>query len=127
MIRSMRNKFDGAKVIVGVDRLDCIKGIPQKLLAFDRFLERHPEWVGKAILVQVAVPSRANLEVHRELKIEIQQLVGEINGKHGMSYHFPSSHNLHRSVAPTKIPVPLYWWWVDGVLVCVHAERAFGS
>ncbi len=82
-IRNLTQRFYGAKVIVGVDRLDCIKGIPQKLCAFDRFLETNPEWIGRAILVQVTVPSRANLDAHRALKIEIQQLVGEINGKYG--------------------------------------------
>ena len=122
MIRSMRDKFDGVKVIVGVDRLDCIKGIPQKLLAFDRFLERHLEWVGKAILVQVVVPSRDNLEVHRELKIEIQQLVGEINGKHGMSSDCPSSHKSYGLEAATKHTSNAVWLWVDGLWFCARAE-----
>ena len=90
MIRSIRDKFQGATVIVGVDRLDCIKGLPQKLCAFDRFLKRHPEWIGKAILVQVAIPSRANLEVHQELRVEVEKLVREINGKYGMPHRFPS-------------------------------------
>ena len=90
MICSMRDQFQGARVIVGVDRLDYIKGLPQKLYAFDRFLETHPEWIGKAILVQVAVPSRANLEAHQELRVEIHKLVGEINGKYGMYHLFPS-------------------------------------
>jgi len=83
MIRSMRSKFHGARVVVGVDRLDCIKGIPQKLHAFDKFLETYPEWVGKAILVQLAIPSRANLQVHQDLLAEVHRLVGQINGKYG--------------------------------------------
>ena len=83
LVRSMKVKFDGSKVIVGVDRLDCIKGLPQKLLAFENFLERNSSWVGKAILVQVVIPSRDSLECHKELKETIQQLVGRINGKFG--------------------------------------------
>ena len=83
MVHTMKTNFRGAKIIVGVDRLDYIKGIPQKLHAFDSFLERHPEWVGRAILVQVVVPSRANLDEHQKLKVDIHRLVGEINGKYG--------------------------------------------
>ena len=82
-IRSMKDKFRGVKVIVGVDRLDCIKGLPQKLLAFETFLERNPSWVGRATLVQVVVPSRDSLESHKDLKEIVQQLVGRINGKYG--------------------------------------------
>jgi trehalose-6-phosphate synthase len=89
-IRSMRDKFRGEKVIVGVDRLDCIKGLPQKLLAFERFLEKNPSWVGKATLVQVVVPSRDGLESHKDLKEMIQQLVGRINGKYGELSPLPS-------------------------------------
>lgn len=42
-----------SQVMLGVDRLDMIKGIPQKLLAFEKFLEEHPEWNDKVCLVQV--------------------------------------------------------------------------
>jgi trehalose-6-phosphate synthase len=89
-IRSMRDKFHGVKFIVGVDRLDCIKGLPQKLLAFERCLEKNPSWVGRATLVQVVVPSRDSLESHRDLKEIVQQLVGRINGKYGACLHPPS-------------------------------------
>jgi trehalose-6-phosphate synthase len=41
------------QVMLGVDRLDMIKGIPQKLLAFEKFLHEHPEWRDKVLLVQV--------------------------------------------------------------------------
>ena len=40
--------------MLGVDRLDLIKGIPQKLLAFEKFLQEHPEWRDKVLLVQVS-------------------------------------------------------------------------
>jgi len=49
------------QVMLGVDRLDMIKGIPQKLLAFEKFLEENPEWRGKVLLVQIAVPSRTDV------------------------------------------------------------------
>lgn len=50
-----------AQIMLGVDRLDMIKGIPQKLLAFEKFLEEHPEWRDKVLLVQIAVPTRGDV------------------------------------------------------------------
>ena len=47
--------------MLGVDRLDMIKGIPQKLLAFEKFLEEHPDWRDKVLLVQIAVPTRGDV------------------------------------------------------------------
>ncbi len=52
-IAQLRKDYGGRKVMLGVDRLDMIKGIPQKLLAFEKFLEEHPEWNDKVCLVQV--------------------------------------------------------------------------
>jgi trehalose-6-phosphate synthase len=80
----MKCGFRGTKVILGVDRLDCIKGIPQKLQAFDELLGQYPELIGNVILLQVAIPSRGDLKAHQDLKEEIQQLVGRINGRYGM-------------------------------------------
>lgn len=62
------------QVMLGVDRLDMIKGIPQKLLAFEKFLDEHPEWSDKVLLVQIAVPSRTEVPEYqvRHLLDEIQ-------------------------------------------------------
>ena len=49
------------QIMLGVDRLDMIKGIPQKLLAFEKFLEEHAEWRDKVLLVQIAVPTRGDV------------------------------------------------------------------
>lgn len=46
-IAKLRQKFEGVKVLIGVDRLDYIKGVPQKLHAFEMFLSQHPEWKEK--------------------------------------------------------------------------------
>jgi trehalose 6-phosphate synthase len=83
-ITTIENQFQGVKLIVGVDRLDYIKGIQQKLHSFDVFLSNHPEWVGKVILVQVAVPSRQDVEEYQILRAAVNELVGHINGKFGM-------------------------------------------
>ncbi|KAF4391389.1 hypothetical protein F8388_008000 [Cannabis sativa] len=49
------------KVMLGVDRLDMIKGIPQKILAFEKFLEENPSWRDKVVLLQIVVPTRADV------------------------------------------------------------------
>ncbi|MGA1824693.1 MAG: alpha,alpha-trehalose-phosphate synthase (UDP-forming) [bacterium] len=69
------------KIILGVDRLDYTKGIPWRLKAFKRALERFPELQRKITLVQIVVPSREDIPEYNSLKHEIDCLVGEINGR----------------------------------------------
>jgi trehalose 6-phosphate synthase len=83
IISKLENDFRGQKVIVGVDRLDYIKGIPQKLKAFDRFLTENPDWVGKVVLIQLAIPTRSDVDTYQRLREEVERLIGHINGKHG--------------------------------------------
>lgn len=96
-MKSLQNKFDGTKIIVGVDRLDYIKGIPQKFHAFEIFLTEHPEWIGKVVLVQVAVPSRQDVEEYQNLRAVVNELVGRINGRFG-TVEFTPIHFLHKSI-----------------------------
>jgi trehalose 6-phosphate synthase len=84
-IAALEQKFQGVKLIVGVDRLDYIKGVPQKMHALEVFLTDHPEWIGKVVLVQVAVPSRQDVEEYQNLRAVVNELVGRINGKFGQS------------------------------------------
>ncbi|KAI5288352.1 Trehalose-6-P synthase/phosphatase complex synthase subunit [Ascosphaera aggregata] len=96
-IQVLEQKFQGVKLMVGVDRLDYIKGVPQKLHALEVFLTEHPEWVGKVVLVQVAVPSRQDVEEYQNLRAVVNELVGRINGKFG-TVEFMPIHFLHKSV-----------------------------
>ncbi|KEF34545.1 alpha,alpha-trehalose-phosphate synthase [Deinococcus sp. RL] len=70
------------QLLLGVDRLDYTKGIPERLEAFDAFLDTHPEARGRVTLLQVAVPSREQVESYRQLRSRVEGLVGRINGKH---------------------------------------------
>ncbi|KFY82309.1 hypothetical protein V500_10637 [Pseudogymnoascus sp. VKM F-4518 (FW-2643)] len=97
-INALKKKFEGVKLIVGVDRLDYIKGVPQKLHALEVFLTDNPEWVGKVVLIQVAVPSREDVEEYQNLRAVVNELVGRINGKFG-TIEFMPIHFLHQSVA----------------------------
>lgn len=79
----MKERYKGVKVIVGVDRLDHIKGLTQKLKGFDAFLDDHPELQNKVVLIQVAVPSREDVKEYQDLETELCTIAGKINGKHG--------------------------------------------
>ena len=70
---------EGMKIVLGADRLDYTKGIPQKIKAFERFLEKYPEFKEKVQLVQAAVPSRANMDQYQDLKDEVAALVEKVN------------------------------------------------
>jgi len=69
------------QIILGIDRLDYTKGIPEKFKAFRSALLRFPELMEKVVLIQVLVPSRRAIPEYEDLKIEIERLVGEINGQ----------------------------------------------
>ncbi|KAK4025983.1 Uncharacterized protein APZ42_022324 [Daphnia magna] len=69
------------KIILGVDRLDYTKGLVHRLKAFERFLEKHPEHIEEVIFIQIAVPSRTDVKEYQDLKEEIDQVIGRINGR----------------------------------------------
>ncbi|PSR79007.1 hypothetical protein PHLCEN_2v7194 [Hermanssonia centrifuga] len=96
-IKSLEQRFGGVKVIVGVDRLDYIKGVPQKLHALELFLSQHPEWIGKVVLAQLAVPSRQDVEEYQNLRATVNELVGRINGRFG-TVDFMPIHFMHKSL-----------------------------
>jgi trehalose 6-phosphate synthase len=72
----------GGKVVgLGIDRIDYTKGIPHRLRAMGRFLEKHPEYLGKVVFIQAGVMSRTNIEAYQTLSDQIEQLLDEINGR----------------------------------------------
>ena len=75
--RAMHNRC----VLLGVDRLDYSKGIPEKLRAFRNALERYDELHNKVALIQIVVPSRKDIPGYQALLAEVEGLVGEINGE----------------------------------------------
>jgi trehalose 6-phosphate synthase/phosphatase len=77
------------KLILGVDRLDYIKGIPLKFEAFREMLKSRADLIGRVSLLQVAVPSRTEVPEYMRLKKEIDRLVGEINGEFGRPNYAP--------------------------------------
>ena len=84
-LSKLNSCFDEKLLILGVDRLDYIKGIPLKIAAFSTFLETHKEYIGRVVLVQIAIPTRTQVDKYRELKSIVDELVGSVNGKYGIS------------------------------------------
>ncbi|KAG6586790.1 alpha,alpha-trehalose-phosphate synthase (UDP-forming) [Phytophthora cinnamomi] len=105
-IEELAAKFAGCKVIIGVDRMDYIKGIPHKLLAMERFLSLYPERCKDVVLIQIGVPSRTGVQEYQHLAASVNEMVGRINGRFGTLTHSPV-HYIHRSVAPSEL-VALY-------------------
>ncbi|MCK4359989.1 MAG: bifunctional alpha,alpha-trehalose-phosphate synthase (UDP-forming)/trehalose-phosphatase [Candidatus Cloacimonetes bacterium] len=82
-VKRIRRKTDGRKIIVSIDRLDYTKGVPQRLEAFDSFLERYPEYKEKVTFIHASAPSRTKVAHYKLLKKQVDELVGKINGKYG--------------------------------------------
>lgn len=98
--------------MISVDRLDYIKGIPQKLHALEVFLQSHPEWVGKVVLVLVAVPSRQDVEEYQNLRAVVNELVGRINGRFGkfsLCHPTPEKSRLLTSSSGTVDYMPIHF------------------
>ncbi len=91
-----RTSIGDQRLILSIDRLDYSKGIPQRLRAFERFLGEYPEYVGKVSLLMVVVPSRDQVGKYKELKEEVDLLVGRINGHHSRLNWTPI-HYFYRS------------------------------
>jgi alpha,alpha-trehalose-phosphate synthase [UDP-forming] len=102
----LRGRMGPSELIVGVDRLDYTKGLPERLRAFRNALQRHQELREKAIFFQVVVPSREGVPEYQSLKAEIEQLVGEINGEFSSAGWVPV-HYHYKSLAKRDL-ISLY-------------------
>ena len=91
-----RTSLGDQKFILSIDRLDYSKGIPQRLKAFELFLEEHPEFLEKVSILMIVVPSRDQVGKYKELKEEIDLLVGRINGNYARLNWTPI-HYFYRS------------------------------
>ena len=96
-VAELRRAQGVQQLLLGVDRLDYTKGIPRKLLAMERLLERSPQYRGKVRLLQIAVPSRENVAEYKNLRADVEGLVGRINGSSG-SLHDAPIHYLYQPV-----------------------------
>lgn len=106
----IRKGYGDRKIIVGRDRLDSVRGVLQKLRAFERFLENHPEWIDKVrgspflpsfpktdflrskqvVLIQITSPS--SLIESQAIELKVSELVSKINGRFGSLHYTPVQH-----------------------------------
>ncbi len=105
-IEKIKQRVKDNKVIISVDRLDYTKGILQRLVAFECFLNRYPDWRGKVTFILLVVPSRIGVERYAQLKRELDEMVGRINGKYGTIGWIPIWY-LYRAV-PKEVLSALY-------------------
>ncbi|MFK5955493.1 MAG: bifunctional alpha,alpha-trehalose-phosphate synthase (UDP-forming)/trehalose-phosphatase [Planctomycetota bacterium] len=98
----LKKTGDGRRMILGVERLDYTKGIPERMIAFREFLREDPSRVDRVMMVQVAVPSRADVSDYAQLKDEVDRLAGSINSEFGRPGLQPL-HYLYQSVPPAQL------------------------
>jgi trehalose 6-phosphate synthase len=92
----------GVSRIIGVDRLDYTKGLPQKFKAFGRFLEKHPQYRRQVVLTQIAPPTRESVEAYLGIRQQLESLAGSINGQFGEMDWVPI-HYMHRSTPRRRL------------------------
>jgi trehalose 6-phosphate synthase len=103
MYERMRREYSRRKLLVGVDRLDYTKGLPNRLRAFRELLTRYPETHNSATLVQIASPSREDVSAYTDILHELEALCGSINGNFGELDWMPVRY-IHRTVARARLP-----------------------
>lgn len=81
--KDLRGRFQNQRIILSIDRLDYTKGILNRLLGFEEFLTRNPQWHKQVVLAMVVVPSRIGVEHYQKMKRQIDELIGKINGRFG--------------------------------------------
>lgn len=81
-IKQLKGRFKGRQVVIGVDRLDYTKGLPEKLNGFKTFLDKYPDMRDKVLLIQITIPSREGVEAYQDLDDEVSKLVSQINGQY---------------------------------------------
>jgi len=82
-MEAFKAAFRDRKTVLSIDRLDYTKGIVKRLEGYEAFLKKNPSWHGRVILVLVVVPSRVRVEHYQQMKRQIDEKVGDINGKFG--------------------------------------------
>lgn len=103
---SIKELAKGKKLIISIDRLDYTKGIPNRLLTFEKFLKKYPDYHREVSLMLVVVPSRSNVDQYQDLKEQVDQLVGNINGQYG-TFDWTPIQYFYRSLSFSEL-ITLY-------------------
>ena len=103
MYERIKSEYSRRKLLLGVERLDYSKGLPQRLRAFKALLKKYPENLKSATLIQIASPSREDMGTYNDLKQELESLCGAINGDFGELDWMPVRY-IHRNVSRKRLP-----------------------
>jgi trehalose 6-phosphate synthase/phosphatase len=106
LLSQLEEQYAGRKLVLGVERLDYTKGIPQKLLAFERLLEQDPTRAQRTTMLQVLVPSRLESPEYQQQRNDIELLISRVNGQFGQPGLTPVEY-LHRNISKPGL-VALY-------------------
>ena len=99
----MKQEYSRRKLLLGVERLDYSKGLPQRIRAFRTLLQKYPENLSSATLIQIASPSREDMSTYTDLLQELERLCGATNGDFGELDWMPIRY-MHRNVARKRLP-----------------------
>jgi trehalose 6-phosphate synthase/phosphatase len=124
LLADLESQYEGRRLVLGVERLDYTKGIPQKLQAFERFLEQDPERARTTTMIQVVVPSRLDSADYRAQRDEIELLIAGINGRYGRPGTTPVEY-IHRDISKQGL-VALYRR-ADVMMVLCQSEPGLPS
>ena len=103
MYERMTQEYSRRKLLLGVERLDYSKGLPQRIRAFRTLLQKYPENLNHATLIQIASPSREDMGTYTDLLQELESLCGATNGDFGELDWMPIRY-MHRNVARKRLP-----------------------
>ncbi|WP_206998412.1 alpha,alpha-trehalose-phosphate synthase (UDP-forming) [Trinickia mobilis] len=86
-VLELKESLEGRKLIMSVDRLDYSKGLVERFRAFEQLLEKAPEWRGNVTLVQIAPPTRSDVDTYQQIRQNLEYEAGRINGRYsGLDY-----------------------------------------
>jgi trehalose 6-phosphate synthase/phosphatase len=105
-VETIQREAGGRRIVLGIDRLDYTKGIPRRLEALAQVFERDSELRDGMRYIQIAVPSRGEVDSYQQFRRDVEESVGRINGVYGTLHSLPI-HYIHRSVSTHDL-VALY-------------------
>ena len=103
MYETMKREYSSRRLLLGIDRLDYSKGIPQRVRSFRELLANYPENRRSATLIQIASPTRESVDAYADIRRELESLCGAINGDYGELDWMPVRY-IHRMVARKRVP-----------------------
>jgi trehalose 6-phosphate synthase len=101
-VRRLAESLQDRALVVGIDRLDYSKGLPDRFMAYEHLLTKYPETLGNVVFLQVAQPSREDVPEYKDLRMKLEAIVGDING-HFAEFDWAPLRYVNKSYARSTI------------------------